>query len=96
MTISAETYVDDKRFLWGLCYRMTGSASEAEDLLQAITWVPCTVFTFWDKLRGTLDTTEYSEQCELGNGEPKYPQTWLRQFFKPVGRIGSPAVMQLK
>ena len=34
MTISAQTYHEDKRFLWGLCYRMTGSAADAEDIVQ--------------------------------------------------------------
>ena len=34
MTVSAQTYDDDKRFLWGLCYRMTGSAADAEDIVQ--------------------------------------------------------------
>jgi len=34
MTISAQTYDNDKRFLWGLCYRMTGSAADADDIVQ--------------------------------------------------------------
>ncbi len=34
MTISAQTYDNDKRFLWGLCYRMTGSATDADDIVQ--------------------------------------------------------------
>lgn len=34
MTISTQTYDEDKRFLWGLCYRMTGSAADAEDIVQ--------------------------------------------------------------
>src|SRR5262247_637372 len=34
MTISAQTFDDHKRFLWGLCYRMTGSAADAEDIVQ--------------------------------------------------------------
>src|SRR4029077_1213552 len=34
MTISAQTYDEHKRFLWGLCYRMTGSAADAEDIVQ--------------------------------------------------------------
>ena len=34
MTISAQTFDEDRRFLWGLCYRMTGSASDAEDIVQ--------------------------------------------------------------
>ena len=53
-----------------------------------------TFFTFWDRLRGTLDVAEYSAECELGNGEPNYPQTWLHQFFKPLRRVVSPAVMR--
>jgi len=34
MTISAQTYDNDKRFLWGLCYRMMGSAADADDIVQ--------------------------------------------------------------
>lgn len=34
MTISPQAYEDEKRFLWGLCYRMTGSAADAEDIVQ--------------------------------------------------------------
>jgi RNA polymerase sigma-70 factor (ECF subfamily) len=34
MTLSAQTYDNDKRFLWGLCYRMTGSAADADDIVQ--------------------------------------------------------------
>jgi RNA polymerase sigma factor (sigma-70 family) len=34
MTISAQTYDEDKRYLWGLCYRMTGSAADADDIVQ--------------------------------------------------------------
>jgi sterol desaturase/sphingolipid hydroxylase (fatty acid hydroxylase superfamily) len=43
-----------------------------------------TFFTFWDKLRGTLDVTQYESDGELGNGEPDYPQTWLSQLFTPL------------
>lgn len=28
-------YAENERFLWGLCYRMTGSAADADDLVQA-------------------------------------------------------------
>ena len=34
MTLTAQTYDNDKRFLWGLCYRMTGSAADADDIVQ--------------------------------------------------------------
>jgi RNA polymerase sigma factor (sigma-70 family) len=34
MTISAETFDEHKQFLWGICYRMTGSAHDAEDIVQ--------------------------------------------------------------
>jgi len=34
MTISARTFEEHKRFLWGICYRMTGSAADADDLVQ--------------------------------------------------------------
>ena len=34
MNISAHTFDEHRRFLWGLCYRMTGSAADAEDIVQ--------------------------------------------------------------
>ena len=34
MTISAQTFNEHKRVLWGMCYRMTGSATDAEDIVQ--------------------------------------------------------------
>ena len=34
MTISAQNFDEHRRFLWGVCYRMTGSASDAEDIVQ--------------------------------------------------------------
>ena len=34
MAISAQTFDEHKRFLWGICYRMTGSAADADDLVQ--------------------------------------------------------------
>jgi RNA polymerase sigma-70 factor (ECF subfamily) len=34
MTISAQTFDEHRTFLWGMCYRMTGSASDAEDIVQ--------------------------------------------------------------
>jgi RNA polymerase sigma-70 factor (ECF subfamily) len=34
MTISAQAFDEHKRFLWGICYRMTGSAADAEDIVQ--------------------------------------------------------------
>src|SRR6266850_894172 len=34
MTISAQTFDEHKHFLWGVCYRMTGSAADAEDIVQ--------------------------------------------------------------
>lgn len=48
-----------------------------------------TLFTFWDKIRGTLDMTLYSHEDELGNGELNYPQTWSRQLLQPVKGIAS-------
>jgi RNA polymerase sigma-70 factor (ECF subfamily) len=30
----ADAFAADRRFLWGLCYRMTGSAADADDLVQ--------------------------------------------------------------
>src|SRR5215510_13806324 len=34
MSISARTFDEHKRFLWGMCYRMTGSAADADDIVQ--------------------------------------------------------------
>lgn len=34
MSIAAEVYETDRRALWGLCYRMTGSAADADDIVQ--------------------------------------------------------------
>ena len=34
MPISAQTFDEHKRFLWGMCYRMTGSAADADDIVQ--------------------------------------------------------------
>jgi len=32
--VSAELLESDRRVLWGLCYRMTGNAADADDLVQ--------------------------------------------------------------
>jgi len=34
MAIPADLYEINRRYLWGLCYRMTGNASDADDLVQ--------------------------------------------------------------
>src|SRR6185503_18604970 len=34
MVISAKAFETDRRLLWGLCYRMTGNAADADDLVQ--------------------------------------------------------------
>jgi RNA polymerase sigma-70 factor (ECF subfamily) len=34
MTISAQIFDEHRKFLWGICYRMTGSAADAEDIVQ--------------------------------------------------------------
>jgi len=34
MTFPAHTFDEHRQFLWGLCYRMTGSAADAEDIVQ--------------------------------------------------------------
>ena len=34
MTISAQSFDEHKRVLWGMCYRMTGSATDADDIVQ--------------------------------------------------------------
>ena len=32
--VSADVFENDRRMLWGLCYRMTGNAADADDLVQ--------------------------------------------------------------
>ena len=34
MAISAQTFNEHKRYLWGICYRMTGSAADADEIVQ--------------------------------------------------------------
>jgi RNA polymerase sigma-70 factor (ECF subfamily) len=34
MALSEKVFDDNKKFLWGVCYRMTGNAADAEDLVQ--------------------------------------------------------------
>src|SRR5262245_52780894 len=34
MAISADTYKSHQRLLWGVCYRMTGNAADADELVQ--------------------------------------------------------------
>lgn len=34
MAISAQTFDEHKRLLWGMCYRMTGSTADADDIVQ--------------------------------------------------------------
>jgi RNA polymerase sigma-70 factor, ECF subfamily len=36
MAISSQVYENNKRFIWGLCYRMTGNAADAEDIVQEV------------------------------------------------------------
>ena len=47
-----------------------------------------TVFSFWDRMRGTLTHIEIDDASRFGNGEDSYPQAWLSQFFEPVLGIG--------
>lgn len=47
-----------------------------------------TVFSFWDRMRGTLSQVEINDAGRFGNGEDSYPQGWLAQFFEPVLCIG--------
>jgi sterol desaturase/sphingolipid hydroxylase (fatty acid hydroxylase superfamily) len=46
-----------------------------------------TVFSFWDRFRGTLICAGPSEGAVFGNGEPRYPQTWPTQLLEPILRI---------
>jgi RNA polymerase sigma-70 factor, ECF subfamily len=36
MAISAQLYEHNRRFIWGVCYRMTGNAADAEDIVQEV------------------------------------------------------------
>src|SRR5215204_4706025 len=36
MAISAQLYEHNQRFIWGVCYRMTGNAADAEDIVQEV------------------------------------------------------------
>jgi sterol desaturase/sphingolipid hydroxylase (fatty acid hydroxylase superfamily) len=49
-----------------------------------------TVFTFWDRVRGSYTFIGADPDGELGNGEPAYPQTWASQLFEPILRILKP------
>jgi sterol desaturase/sphingolipid hydroxylase (fatty acid hydroxylase superfamily) len=49
-----------------------------------------TIFTFWDRLRGTFVFVETNEKSLFGNGDAVYPQKWLSQLAEPVLRITRP------
>jgi RNA polymerase sigma-70 factor, ECF subfamily len=36
MEIPANVFDDNRRFLWGMCYRMTGNAADSEDIVQEV------------------------------------------------------------
>jgi sterol desaturase/sphingolipid hydroxylase (fatty acid hydroxylase superfamily) len=48
-----------------------------------------TVFTFWDRLRGTFIRAETQADCTFGvAGEvDSYPQGWLAQLIEPLRRV---------
>jgi lathosterol oxidase len=46
-----------------------------------------TVFTCWDRIRGTLVLVETNEKSVFGVGEETYPQGWFVQFVEPMRRI---------
>ena len=46
-----------------------------------------TIFTFWDRIRGTLICADPGEGTVFGNGEPDYPQTWSVQLLELILRI---------
>lgn len=46
-----------------------------------------TVFTFWDRMRGTLIHVETDERSVFSNGEATYPQSWPAQLVEPILRI---------
>ena len=46
-----------------------------------------TVFSFWDRIRGTLILTNLSDKVQFGNGEVNYPQSWHLQFIEPFRKL---------
>jgi sterol desaturase/sphingolipid hydroxylase (fatty acid hydroxylase superfamily) len=46
-----------------------------------------TIFSFWDRLGGTLNLTEKPEDISFGNGEANYPHEWHRQLVAPLRRL---------
>jgi sterol desaturase/sphingolipid hydroxylase (fatty acid hydroxylase superfamily) len=46
-----------------------------------------TIFTFWDRIRGTLVSGALNQEAVFGNGERDYPQTWTRQLLRPLRRV---------
>ena len=43
-----------------------------------------TVFTFWDRIRGTVTFVSTDESSKFGNGDPQYPQDWITQLIEPL------------
>ena len=43
-----------------------------------------TIFTFWDRLRGSFCQKDIDREDLLGNGETNYPQGWINQFIEPL------------
>jgi sterol desaturase/sphingolipid hydroxylase (fatty acid hydroxylase superfamily) len=46
-----------------------------------------TIFTFWDRMRGTFIRAELDSQTIFSNGESNFPQGWLPQFIEPFRRL---------
>lgn len=42
-----------------------------------------TIFTIWDRLRGSYTVNKADREALFGNGENNYPQTWTAQLIQP-------------
>src|SRR5262249_33697001 len=54
-----------------------------------------TLFTLWDRMRGTLVQADLKETCAFGVADEidSYPQGWLPQFVEPMRRLLGPRSM---
>lgn len=54
-----------------------------------------TIFTFWDRIRGTLVRLGPDDSAVFGNGDRNYPQTWTKQLVMPMFRLVSTSTESL-
>jgi sterol desaturase/sphingolipid hydroxylase (fatty acid hydroxylase superfamily) len=46
-----------------------------------------TVFTFWDRMRGTFIRADLDVKTVFSNGDVNYPQGWLPQLVEPLRQL---------